>query len=304
MSVDVLVFVVQGLVLVGAAVVLTAQHQQAIGHGIGRVAKRSLSVRLGPGVSAGAALPHVDDARDVRAGRVHPRARVGVRVDVRGPDRPVHARRVGRVQRGRAVEPEQPGRRSTRSPREPDVRAVAPLAHDERADHAAPGLTQSREWTATGYDSRFVDHGAPKLDDNGALSDRRRRVPRGARVTQPRDRRVVVPGLRTVRRSDVVEDRRPVHRAGRGQRSRRVRSRSRRSAHRRGEQRRAPRRRPPRTICSACGRSTNRAYLDVRDPERVRDRVRRSLPRQRRQGRDAARQSCRTTWRSSSSSSC
>ena len=42
-----LVFVVQGLVLVGAAVVLTAQHQQAIGHGIGRVAKRSLSVRLG-----------------------------------------------------------------------------------------------------------------------------------------------------------------------------------------------------------------------------------------------------------------
>ena len=41
-NVDVLVFVVQGLVLVGAAVVLTAQHQQAIGHGVGRIAKRSL----------------------------------------------------------------------------------------------------------------------------------------------------------------------------------------------------------------------------------------------------------------------
>ena len=36
-SVDVLLFVVQGLVLVGAAVVLTAQHQQAIGHAIGRM---------------------------------------------------------------------------------------------------------------------------------------------------------------------------------------------------------------------------------------------------------------------------
>ena len=44
---DVLLFVVQGLVLVGAAVVLTAQHQQAIGRAIGRMAKRSLAVRLG-----------------------------------------------------------------------------------------------------------------------------------------------------------------------------------------------------------------------------------------------------------------
>ena len=46
-NVDVLLFVVQGLVLVGAAVVLAAQHQQAIGHGLGRIAKRSLHVRLG-----------------------------------------------------------------------------------------------------------------------------------------------------------------------------------------------------------------------------------------------------------------
>ena len=86
-------------------------------------------------VSAGAALPNVDDARHVRARRVHPRAGVGVRVDVLRSDRSVHPRRVGRVQRGGPVEPDQPGRARTRSPREPGVRAVAPLSHAERADH-------------------------------------------------------------------------------------------------------------------------------------------------------------------------
>ena len=40
-------FVAQGLVLVGAAVVLVSQHQNAIGHAVGRVAGRSLPVRLG-----------------------------------------------------------------------------------------------------------------------------------------------------------------------------------------------------------------------------------------------------------------
>jgi putative ABC transport system permease protein len=51
--------------------------------------------------------------------------------------------------------------------REPDVRAVAPLATVNVQVTAAPGLTQTRESTATGYDQRFVDHGAPKLDDRG-----------------------------------------------------------------------------------------------------------------------------------------
>ena len=46
-SIDVLLFVLQGLVLVGAAVVLVSQHQELIGHAVGRVAKRSLRVRLG-----------------------------------------------------------------------------------------------------------------------------------------------------------------------------------------------------------------------------------------------------------------
>jgi len=39
-NIDVLLFVVQGLVLVGAAVVLTAQHQQSIGHAVSRLAKK------------------------------------------------------------------------------------------------------------------------------------------------------------------------------------------------------------------------------------------------------------------------
>ncbi len=46
-DVDVFMFVAQGLMLVGAAVVLVSQQQHAIGHAVGRVAKRSLDVRLG-----------------------------------------------------------------------------------------------------------------------------------------------------------------------------------------------------------------------------------------------------------------
>src|SRR5204863_15890 len=46
-SVSVFQFVAQGLMLVGAAVVLVTQQQHAIGHAVGRVANRSLHVRLG-----------------------------------------------------------------------------------------------------------------------------------------------------------------------------------------------------------------------------------------------------------------
>jgi putative ABC transport system permease protein len=52
--------------------------------------------------------------------------------------------------------------------RDPDVRAIAPIATETVQIVAAPGLTKAREWTATGFDTRFVDHGAPKLDDNGS----------------------------------------------------------------------------------------------------------------------------------------
>ncbi len=167
MSFDVLVFVVQGLVLVGAAVVLTAQHQQAIGHGIGRAAKRSLSVRLGlayplarrfrTSMTLGMfalvvfILVLVSVFASMFAGQVGQQTRDasgGFNVVVQSnPTNPVSL---------------------TALAHEPDVRAVAPLSTLNVQITSAPGLTQPREWSATGYDSQFVDHGAPKLDDKGA----------------------------------------------------------------------------------------------------------------------------------------
>src|SRR5262249_44512440 len=46
-GIDIMLFVVQGLVLVAAAVVVVGQHQEAIGHVVGKLAKGSLRVRLG-----------------------------------------------------------------------------------------------------------------------------------------------------------------------------------------------------------------------------------------------------------------
>ena len=136
----------------------------------------------------------------------------------------------------------------------------------------------------------FVDHGAPKLDDNGGYPSDAAAYRAVLASTQPRDRRVVVPrvGRRSAERRR--RDRRPVHRAGRGERSFAHVHRSPRSARPTspnngvlfGIDGRA-------TISSARAAVANRAYLDVRDPARVRRRLRRALPRQRRQGRDAAR---------------
>ena len=36
---------------------------------------------------------------------------------------------------------------------------------------AAPGLAKPREWAATGFDARFVEHGAPKLEDHGGYAN-------------------------------------------------------------------------------------------------------------------------------------
>ena len=305
-NVDVCVFVVQGLVLVGAAVVLTAQHQQR-DRSRHRADREAIAVGAPrPRLSAGAAVPHVDDARHVRARRVHPRARLGVRVDVLRPDRPVHARRVGRVQRRRRSRTRATRSRSTRLAREPGVRAVAPLAHRERADHGgARARREPREWAATGFDARFVDHGAPKLDDDGGYAERRRRVPRGARVARPRDRR----GARSSRRAAArrtarssIGDQFTVQDEASG-RSRTFTVAAISDARRR-EQRRA------RSACTAAHDLFGaRAVAEPRVSRRarsegVRGRVRRALPRQRRQGARRCAASCRTTWRSNNSSSC
>ncbi len=165
-SVDVLLFVVQGLVLVGAAVVLTAQHQQAIGQGIGRIGKRSLAVRLG------LAYPLARRFRtSMTLGMFALVVFILVLVSVFAS---MFAGQLGQFTRDASggfnvvvqSNPSNPAAFDAIA-REPDVRAVAPLATVNVQITAAPGLTQTREWTATGYDQRFVDHGAPKLDDRG-----------------------------------------------------------------------------------------------------------------------------------------
>lgn len=166
MSVDVLVFVVQGLVLVGAAVVLTAQHQQAIGHGIGRVAKRSLSVRLG------LAYPLARRFRtSMTLGMFALVVFILVLVSVFAS---MFGGQIGQFTRNASGGFNVVVQSNPSNPvpldslvRDPDVRAVAPLASENVQITAAPGLTKSREWGATGFDARFADHGAPKLDDDG-----------------------------------------------------------------------------------------------------------------------------------------
>jgi len=166
LSVDVLLFVVQGLVLVGAAVVLTAQHQQALGHGIGHVAKRSLSVRLG------LAYPLARRFRtSMTLGMFALVVFILVLVSVFAS---MFSSQIGQNTRDASggfnvvvqSNPSNPVAFDAIA-REPGVRAVAPLSTLNVQITAAPGLTESREWAATGYDSRFVDHGAPKLDDDG-----------------------------------------------------------------------------------------------------------------------------------------
>jgi len=169
MSVDVVVFVVQGLVLVGAAVVLTSQHQEAIGHGIGRIAKRALSVRLG------LAYPLARRFRTAMTlGMFALVVFILVLVSVFAS---MFSAQIGQFTRDASGGFNVVVQSNPTSPiafdalgREPGVRAVAPLATENVQVVAAPGLTQVREWAATGFDARFVDHGAPKLDDNGGYA--------------------------------------------------------------------------------------------------------------------------------------
>ncbi len=169
-SVDIFVFVFQGFVLVAAAVVLTAQHQLAIGHGIGRIAKRSLAVRLG------LAYPLARRFRtSMTLGMFALVVFILVLVSVFAS---MFAGQIGQFTRDASggfnvvvqSNPTNPVSLDAIA-RESGVRAVAPLVTLNAQITAAPGLTQPREWTATGFDQRFVDHGAPKLDDHGAYAN-------------------------------------------------------------------------------------------------------------------------------------
>jgi putative ABC transport system permease protein len=166
-NVDVILFVIQGLVLVGAAVVLVSQHQSAIGHAIGRLANRSLRVRLGLAyplarrfrtsmtlgmfalvvfilvmVSVFSAMFGAQlggFTRDISGG-------YNVVVDS-NPSNPVPFNALAR---------------------DPGVRAVAPLVTAPVQVTKAPGLKQSRVWEISSFDKSFLDHGAPKIDDRGS----------------------------------------------------------------------------------------------------------------------------------------
>ena len=143
-SVGVFLFVVQGLMLVGAAVVLVSQQQGAIGHAVGRLAKRSFRVRLG------LAYPLARRFRTSMTLGMFALVvfilviRVGDRVDVRRAAGPVHARCVGWVQRvdRRRTRATRAVRRGSRA--QSGVRAVAPLVASLDLEVVrAPGLTRA-----------------------------------------------------------------------------------------------------------------------------------------------------------------
>lgn len=168
-TIDVLLFVIQGLVLVGSAVVLVSQHQQLIGHGFGRFARSSLRTRLGlayplarrfrTSMTLGMfalvvfilVMVSVFSAMfSGQLGQFTHEASGGYNVVLSSsPTNPVPFDQVAR---------------------EPGVRAVAPLATSTVEITRAPGLTESQRWDATAFDSRFVA-GAPPFDDHGHYAD-------------------------------------------------------------------------------------------------------------------------------------
>jgi putative ABC transport system permease protein len=171
-DVNVFMFVAQGLMLVGAAVVLVSQQQSAIGQAVGRVAKRSLDVRLGlayplarrfrTAMTLGMfalvvfILVYVSVIGAMFAGQLNQftaNASGGFNaIASSNPSDPVSVDELERI---------------------PGVRAVAPLDSMDLLITRAPGLDQPRPWNGTGFDASFVRSRPPTLDDRGRYpSDR------------------------------------------------------------------------------------------------------------------------------------
>jgi putative ABC transport system permease protein len=168
-NVDVVLFVVQGLVLVGAAVVIVSQHQAAIGHALGRFAPRSLRLRLG------LAYPLARRFRtSMTLGMFALVVFILVMVSVFSAMFASQLDKFTRETSGgfnvvtdsNPTNPVSPARLAAT----PGVRAVAPLATLATQVTAAPGLSSPRPWQVSGFDKAFVDHGPPKLDDNGSFA--------------------------------------------------------------------------------------------------------------------------------------
>jgi putative ABC transport system permease protein len=170
MNVDVLLFVVQGLVLVLAAVVLVAQHQEAIGHVASRVARRSLALRLG------LAYPLARRFRtSMTLGMFALVVFILVLVSVFSS---MFAGEIGRFTSDASggfnvvvqSNPTNPVDLAALA-RESDVHAVAPITTLPVQVTAAPGLDRPREWAASAFNRTLVDHGPPKLDNDGKYTN-------------------------------------------------------------------------------------------------------------------------------------
>ncbi len=169
-NIDVLLFVLQGLVLVGAAVFLVAQHQAAIGHAAGQFAPRSLRLRLG------LAYPLARKFRtSMTLGMFALVVFVLVMISVFAA---MFSSQIGNFTRDASGGFNVIVESNVSNPvpfdvvaRESGVRAVAPITTLPVEIVQAPGLDKAREWTLTGFDARLVDHGPPKLDDRGAFAN-------------------------------------------------------------------------------------------------------------------------------------
>jgi putative ABC transport system permease protein len=166
-DVDVLQFVVQGLLLVGAGVVIVSQHQSAIGHALARFRPRSLRVRLGlayplarrfrTAMTLGMfslvvfilVLVSVFSAMfSSQVDRFTADASGGFNVAVSSnPTNPVDFAALAK---------------------EPGVLAVAPVTTAGVRVVEAPGLERPRQWVFTGIDERYVDEGVPALEERGS----------------------------------------------------------------------------------------------------------------------------------------
>ncbi|MGO9875265.1 MAG: ABC transporter permease [Acidimicrobiia bacterium] len=168
-SVGVFLFVAQGLMLVGAAVVLVSQQQGTIGHAVGRLAKHSFQVRLG------LAYPLARRFRtSMTLGMFALVVFILVYVSVIGS---MFAGQLGQFTHDASggfnvlisSNPSDPVPFAQLS-REAGVRAVAPLVSLDLEVVHAPGLTQPREWSGTAFGPAFVQHGPPALDDHGTYA--------------------------------------------------------------------------------------------------------------------------------------
>jgi putative ABC transport system permease protein len=168
-DIDIMLFVLQGLVLVLAAVVLVAQHQSAIGHALGTLAGGSLRVRLG------LAYPLARRFRtSMTLGMFALVVFILVMVSVFAE---MFAAQLGSFTReasggfNTVIESNQ----SNPVPfaalaKEPGVKAVAPLVTSPIQVVEAPGLSEKRMWLASGFDQALIDRGVPKLDKRGSFA--------------------------------------------------------------------------------------------------------------------------------------